>query len=240
MDDEKYIKPFSLEFGAAAVIALINLALDQADIHFVLISWVSLLVCSFLCVDGLRRTEWASIIGRRSGKFVSVCAITVLVFFGIGLWITRSRPPEKDPFTVVSPVLVQNNGDKIIVIANCRNNTGRVLKVRFIRGNALMPKPISYESRTRAEDSFWALFEAGMDIHGQDQDLSSRANGETNLQIGSQMLDERQILQIRNGSLVPYFFAITQERESKEHLAEICVYLAQNLTVQNCTKHNKP
>ena len=103
-----------------------------------------------------------------------------------------------------------------------------------------MPKPISYESRTRAEDSFWALFEAGMDIHGQDQDLSSRANGETNLQIGSQMLDERQILQIRNGSLVPYFFAITQERESKEHLAEICVYLAQNLTVQNCTKHNKP
>lgn len=42
------------------MVALINLALDQADIHIVTISWISVLACIVLCIDALRRTNWAA------------------------------------------------------------------------------------------------------------------------------------------------------------------------------------
>ena len=166
-------------------------------------------------------------------------AVSLFVF---GKWLTNSK--DITPITVILPLLVQairtNEGNKYTLIANSRNNTGSILKVRFSRGFSLVQKPNNYGDRTKIEDEEWAAAEAQLNLYGHDQDLPSRNNGELNLRLDSRLLTDQEVQKIGEGSLIPYFFSITQDRETKEHLVEICVYLDRNLSVQDCSKHNKP
>jgi hypothetical protein len=100
MAQEQFIKPLSLEFIIAAVIALLNFALDQADIHIMLVSWLSIGACIALLVDGLRRTEWAVRVGKKSLRFLSACTAILVVFgvFGVYLGLhNRSGADQKEP-----------------------------------------------------------------------------------------------------------------------------------------------
>ena len=90
-EPEKFIKPLSLEAVIALIIALINLALDQADIHIVVISWISVIVCIALSIDMLRRTQWGRSTGYRSGKFISACAGFIILFSGFGVLLTMHK-----------------------------------------------------------------------------------------------------------------------------------------------------
>lgn len=74
----------SLEATIGLVVALINLALGQADIHIMLIVWISALLCILLCTDILRRTKWASHpdYGRR--RFTLACVAILIAFLSFG------------------------------------------------------------------------------------------------------------------------------------------------------------
>ncbi|MBB5060819.1 hypothetical protein HDF16_005555 [Granulicella aggregans] len=87
---EGFVKPLSFEFIIAAVLALINFALDQADIHIMLITWVSLLACVALLIDGLRRTQWAVRIGWKSKSF-GFCSFVILLIFSLFGYYLSSR-----------------------------------------------------------------------------------------------------------------------------------------------------
>jgi hypothetical protein len=94
---EKFIKPLSIEAIVAIVIALINLALDQADIHIMIISWISVIACIGLSIDALRRTRWSARVGYRSKPFVSCCTVVAAIFiaFGVSLSLhTKSYESE--------------------------------------------------------------------------------------------------------------------------------------------------
>lgn len=95
----------SAEAAIALVVAFINLALDQADIHIMLISWISVLTCIVLCVDVLRRTTWVAHTqyGRRRLTIGSSTIVLVFVAFGIFLSIhKRATESVKIPDRVVS------------------------------------------------------------------------------------------------------------------------------------------
>jgi len=94
MAEEKLLKPLSLEFIGATVIALINFALDQADIHIMLITWLSIVVCVCLVLDGVRRTEWALRVGRSSVKFISSVCVIVLIFASLSVWIQKRHSAD--------------------------------------------------------------------------------------------------------------------------------------------------
>jgi hypothetical protein len=88
---ETFIRPLSVEAIVALVLALVNLALDQADIHIMLISWLSVMLCTFLCLDVLRRTKWGAKAGYRSKRFISACALIFVAFVALGLFLSRHK-----------------------------------------------------------------------------------------------------------------------------------------------------
>ena len=78
----------SLEAAIALIVALINLALDQADIHIVAVSWISIAACIVLAVDILRRTKWtAHAVQRRKRLVVGSCVIA-LAFIAFGVFLS--------------------------------------------------------------------------------------------------------------------------------------------------------
>jgi|ERR1039458_1141780 uncharacterized membrane protein len=97
----------SAEAAIALVVAFINLALDQADIHIMLISWISVLTCIVLCVDVLRRTTWVAHTqyGRRRLAIGSSTITLVFVAFGIFLSVhkgaTEKEAGVKIPYRAV-------------------------------------------------------------------------------------------------------------------------------------------
>lgn len=95
MGKDTLVKPLSLEFVLAAVIALVNFALDQADIHIMLISWLSMLACTALLIDLLRRTDWGRSVG--SSSFLSVAALIAICFFLFGAYLSRHQAKEHSP-----------------------------------------------------------------------------------------------------------------------------------------------
>jgi len=87
--EKKFIRPLSLEAIGALLLALINLALDQADIHIMLISWFSVFACIALCVDALRRTEWfAQKGGYYSRHFAASCTLITILFISFGIFLS--------------------------------------------------------------------------------------------------------------------------------------------------------
>jgi len=91
--ETKYIRPLSIEAVIALVVALINLALDQADIHIMLVSWVSTFSCIGLCIDALRRTEWIGAKGTKSSRFILTGIAITSVFLVFGWFLSRPRKP---------------------------------------------------------------------------------------------------------------------------------------------------
>ncbi len=87
-EDEKLIKPLSIEAIVALILALFNLGLDQAEIHILLISWFSVAACIVLSLDAARRTKWAAKVGYRSNRFISACGAIVIVFLGAGVLLS--------------------------------------------------------------------------------------------------------------------------------------------------------
>jgi len=90
-DETRFIRPLSLEAIAALVVALINLALDQADIHIVLVSWLSVAACITLCIDALRRTQWIGNVGIVSGRFMGISLVIVVSFVALGVFLSHHK-----------------------------------------------------------------------------------------------------------------------------------------------------
>jgi hypothetical protein len=81
-------KTISIEGAVCLIVALINLALDQADIHFTLISWISTVACLGLGIDILRRTKWVT--HPNYGEMRSLCGSGVIAGLALafGLFLT--------------------------------------------------------------------------------------------------------------------------------------------------------
>jgi hypothetical protein len=80
------------EFIFAAFLGLLNFALDQADIHIMLISWLSMIAISALLADGLRRTPWAVRVGSASLQFRVSVAIVIILPLCFGLYLSHHKP----------------------------------------------------------------------------------------------------------------------------------------------------
>jgi hypothetical protein len=75
---------------------LIKVALEQANIHTMSISWISLLLSILFCVDILRRTKRASYpeCGRLRFTVGLGVILAVFVSFGASYAYTGDRPPR--------------------------------------------------------------------------------------------------------------------------------------------------
>jgi hypothetical protein len=78
----------SVEAGICLVVALVNLALDQADIHIMLISWLSVLGCIVLCVDMLRRTKWVKHPDHGRKRLAAGSGAIFLAFVAFGIFLS--------------------------------------------------------------------------------------------------------------------------------------------------------
>jgi hypothetical protein len=99
----------SIEAAVALIVALVNLALDQADIHILLISWVSIAACVALAIDILRRAEWTQHPQRGNARLLIGSGVVVIAFVAFGLFLTlhkkgnaeggaaQSVPPRAEP-----------------------------------------------------------------------------------------------------------------------------------------------
>jgi hypothetical protein len=97
----------SVEAVAALILALVNLALDQAEIHILLISWISIIICVALAIDALRRTAWVTHPIRGSVRFWAGSSGLVLAFLAFGVFLSLHKaeakshaaiPPSPRPF----------------------------------------------------------------------------------------------------------------------------------------------
>ena len=91
----------SFEAAIALIVALINLALDQADIHVMIVSWISVLACIALGIDVLRRTTWAAHprYGKRRLTLGSTAILIAFLSFGIFLSVHKKIVPGDTPKT---------------------------------------------------------------------------------------------------------------------------------------------
>jgi hypothetical protein len=81
----------SIEAAIALIVAFVNLALDQADIHIMAISWVSVAACIVLALDILRRTGWASNRVHTRKRMTIGSSIILFVFIGFGAFLSLHK-----------------------------------------------------------------------------------------------------------------------------------------------------
>jgi hypothetical protein len=150
-ESEKFLKPLSFEFIFAIVIALINFALDQADVHVLLITWLTLVLAAVLLIDGFRRTEWIRKLGYKSVPFFSSCLLICLAFvaFGWYLWGHKPKKPVKD----ASKVATAHISAQLVIDSSEKDSTD----YRFIVENG--PVPISeVKVSAKTPQSLFAIF----------------------------------------------------------------------------------
>lgn len=94
IEQSKFMRPLSLEAIAALILALVNLALDQADIHNIFVSWGSVVACIFLSSDALRRTEWAQHPRAGTARRVFGYVLITAAYFAFGWFLTTHRKQE--------------------------------------------------------------------------------------------------------------------------------------------------
>jgi hypothetical protein len=76
-----------ISFEAGLVVMLIKVALEQANIHTMSISWISLLLSILFCVDILRRTKRASYPECGRLRFTVGLGVILAVFVSFGAFI---------------------------------------------------------------------------------------------------------------------------------------------------------
>jgi hypothetical protein len=83
----------SKEAALALVVALVALALDQADIHIMIVSWVCMILCIILSIDALRKSTWVSRRAQRT-VYLGVGSIAIVVaFLCFGLFLSAHKKP---------------------------------------------------------------------------------------------------------------------------------------------------
>ena len=86
----------SVEAAICLVVALVNLALDQADIHIMSISWLSVLGCIALCVDMLRRTKWVKHPDHGKKRLAAGSSVIFVFFMAFGVFLSLHKKAVAD------------------------------------------------------------------------------------------------------------------------------------------------
>jgi len=122
---EDFIKPLSFEFICATIIALFAFALDQADIHIMLVSWICIAAISVLLIDGLRRAKWASIRGKGSRQFQAAVVASIIVPVAFGIYLTAHRKIEEILATAeqMAHAQVEEDNKKTAVEIQCNTDS---------------------------------------------------------------------------------------------------------------------
>jgi hypothetical protein len=98
--ESQFMRPLSVEAILALILACVNLALDQADIHNIFVSWLSVVACISLSADALRRSEWVR--HPQWGRLRIFSGMLAIIggFAAFGWFLTTHRKHE----TAVQPV----------------------------------------------------------------------------------------------------------------------------------------
>jgi hypothetical protein len=140
----------SLEAAIGLVVALINLALGQADIHIMLIVWISALLCILLCTDILRRTKWAlhPDYGRRRFTLARLAILIAFLSFGALLSLHKEAAVENATEQEVSRHTMHAPGPQPIaeIPAPARNKPRSARKLSV----PSRPEPTTSKNQTAA------------------------------------------------------------------------------------------
>lgn len=101
----------SAEAAVALVVALVNLALDQADIHIMLISWISVLACIILCVDVLRRTAWVKHPEHGKTRLMAGAGVILVAFLAFGIFLSLHKKADAKNMVETGPTRVMLTPD---------------------------------------------------------------------------------------------------------------------------------
>jgi hypothetical protein len=89
----------STEATIALVVTIFNLALDQADKHIRIISWISVLACIVLCVDLFRRTSWATHPRYGMRRLWVGSGLICMAFLAFGIFLSLHKKELADTST---------------------------------------------------------------------------------------------------------------------------------------------
>lgn len=247
MGKEPFYKPLSLEFIVSSVLLFVNLALDQADVHLMVIARLSCIVGAALTINGVRRTAWAAKVGKNSIKFILTCVFIGFAWLLFGLW-QQHRKDEKlasqPSLNVIQPMVINGpieTGSNPALVMNVINTTGEVVKARLAKSVFIVTTPRNFEKRLALENAMWNHLEENYKDRGLDQDLPARGEGVSNLRITEpRPLTEFEARGISDGSLTIYFLSVTRNRQSQADLVEVCAFMGPERDVRLCGYHNKP
>jgi hypothetical protein len=247
MTQKKRKKLFSGEFVAGSVLALVNLALDQADIRVMFASWLSMAACIGLLSDAVRRSGWAGTAGLK--RLVATYATIAIGFVGFGIYLQiRENDAERTRETAKHPIRVDDvtvnadrmPGQSIRLVIDITNLSGRTLRTKGIGLPVFTMLPKTSFDRERLEDELWARELMALDSSAVERDLPSDiADGELNLKRYAKLTDF-QSQEIMKGDAVVYFMEIIQDVETNENLVEFCGFTGLVPSVTECYKHNLP
>jgi len=268
-EESSYIRPLSIEAVVALLVAFINLALDQADVHIVAVSWGSMILCIALSLDALRRTDWILSKGKKSREFVISSIVITTVFLGLGWFLSLPKKgseassqtnqlgaqirPTSISYTV--PVI----GQKPMVTIQYNNFGPSTVKLNLVasitmvdQGEVLSPDghryPIAAIDRTQAEvnlwDDFLSRYKKDMESPSNFSVLPPFVNTWSTPQGQVLLPQEGAETNINSGRVAIYLMArfIWKEEESDSLYGyDLCNFITGNpQAVINCSAHNGP
>lgn len=131
-------------------------------------------------------------------------------------------------------------GSPIAVRVNFKNVSGRAIRIRnaaYVQ-TRVMPKDLSAEKEN--ENLLWQQLRDGLEKAGRDAEIPMVEDGDMNQILESAPLASDEYEDIMRGSHAVYFASITQDRDTKEHLMELCFFVGNLGKIQYCSQHNGP
>jgi hypothetical protein len=249
MSEESKKFRLSVDFVLSAVLAFVNLALDQADIHIMLVSWLSVVACIVLVIDAVRRTEWAEAKGSSSRLVIAMHLLVSGSFIGFGVYLQiRKNSAESMKEITKYPLRVDSmwvntdrmSGQTVRIVVNLTNVSGRVLRVKELGKPFSAVYPRDPVERAALEDKLWD--ETVKELVGKttESQYPTGNGGQFDVKREAGPLAPNEAQGIQRGYRVIYFMDVIQDAETGENLVEFCSYVGRTTAISRCYKHNKP
>ncbi len=176
-----------------------------------------------------------------AGALVCICV-------GIGLptllsWVDRRQSGAvSTKLKVVSLAFASPHfaaGLPIAVRVNFKNVYGKALKIRNAAWMQTRLIPANLAAEKENEDSLWRELVERIKRSGRDAEIPM-VEGEMNPIFETNPLLPDEFASIMTGTHAVYFAVLTIDRETQQHLMELCFFVSRDGRIQYCSQYNGP
>jgi len=155
--------------------------------------------------------------------------------------IESARPAPTNRLVVQSIVLGELRiGHPFTATVYLKNVSGKILRVKNIAFTQTRPFPQNVNEERTNEDTMWSAVETNILLLGRDAEFPTMGDGEFNQVLESNPVGRAEFQDIAQGNQAAYFAMLTLDRETGEHLVELCFFVGWRGAIHFCSTHNLP